>query len=62
MRECSGRRVTWSDLGFSQSRLRVCTGGLVRKNCRREVAVRYIEVMVNSEPVVAMGMESGPGQ
>lgn len=55
-RECSGRRVTWSDLGFSQSNLRV------RRNCRREVAVRYVEVMVNSEPVVAMGMELGAGQ
>lgn len=54
--------MTWSDLGFSQSSLRVYTGGLVRRNCRREVAVRYVEVMVNSEPVVAMGMESGAGQ
>lgn len=37
-------------------------GGLLRRNCRREGAVRHMEVMVNSEPAVAVGMESGPGQ
>lgn len=34
----------------------------MRRNGRRGGAVRYMEVKINSEPAVAVGMESGPGQ
>lgn len=31
----------------------------MRRNCRRGGAVRYMEVKINSEPAVVVGMESG---
>lgn len=34
----------------------------MKKNCKRRGAVRYMEVKINSEPAVTVGMESGPGQ